>query len=101
MIKTQIMTWDHCTQAQNEGKMGAMWHILRSATTVKSEQPPIHPAAHQLEVRAFVCLFLELASQPSQPTIPTAKADSGKARYSWIIFGKISPYKLMGHDLGK
>lgn len=37
----------------------------------------IYPAVHHLVGRAFVCLFLELASRPSQPAkLPTARAGS-------------------------
>ena len=58
-------------------------------------------ASQQVVGRDFVCLPLELASQPSQPALlPTAKAGYGKARYSWIIFRKISPYNLPGRPVG-
>ena len=61
----------------------------------ESRQSKVYWASQQVVGRAFVCLLLELASQPSQPALlPTAKAGYGKARYSWIIFRKISPYNL-------
>ena len=61
----------------------------------------VYWASQQVVGRDFVCLPLELASQPSQPALlPTAKAGYGKARYSWIIFRKISPYNLLRRPVG-
>ena len=60
----------------------------------------IYTVTQQVVGRAFVCLLFELASQPSQPALlPTAKAGYRKARYSWIIFRKISPYNLPGRPI--
>ena len=44
--------------------------------------------------------LIELASQPNQlALLPTAKEGSSKALNTWIIFRKISPYKLMDHGV--
>ena len=60
-------------------------------------------ASQQLVGRAFVCLLIELVSQPNQASaalLSTVTAGSGKALNSWIVFQNISLYKLMDCGVG-
>ena len=58
--------------------------------------PKGYTAVHQLIGESIWMYTLKERSQPSQlAVLPTFKASSGRAPYSWSIFRKISPYKLI------